>query len=62
LFNTSDPLAVQDTNYGTINIEFSHCDLASVEFDFPTADESGLFTMQRAVDDNVALCEALNME
>ena len=61
-FNASDPLPTQDTNYGTINIEFSHCNLAWVEFDFPSAGESGLFTMQRVVDDNVALCEALKAE
>jgi len=62
LFNSSDPLPVQDTNYGTINIEFSNCNLASVEFNFPTAGESGIFTMQRVVEDNVALCEALGPE
>ena len=58
-FNTSDPLPAQDTNYGTIIIEFSHCNLASVDFDFPAAGESGFFTVQRAVKDNVALCDAL---
>ncbi len=62
LFNSSEPLPVQDTNYGTINIEFSHCNLASVDYDFPSTGESGFFTMQRVVESNVALCEALNTE
>lgn len=58
-FNAADPLATQDTSYGTINIEFSHCNLASVEYDFPGPSLSGSFSMQRVLDDNVGLCEAL---
>jgi len=61
-FNTSNPLPTQDTTYGTITIEFVHCNLAIVEFDFPAAGESGSFTMKRAVDDNVILCEELDAE
>lgn len=59
-FNASDPLATQDTSYGTISIEFWHCNLASVEYDFPGPGLSGSFSMQRVLDDNVGLCEALS--
>jgi probable HAF family extracellular repeat protein len=60
VFNASDPLPTQDTEYGTIDIEFADCKLASVEFDFPSAGEEGSFNIQRVVDSNVALCETLN--
>ena len=60
LFNTSIPTPSQDTNYGTINLEFSDCNLATVDFDFPSAEESGSFTLQRVVESNVPQCEVLN--
>jgi hypothetical protein len=60
-FNSSNPVPTQDTNYGTINIEFSHCNLASVEYDFPDAGASGFFTMTRVVESNVPLCDDLNV-
>lgn len=58
-FNTSDPIAVQDGSYGTIALSFSGCNMASVDFDFPDAGESGSFTMARIVTDNEGLCEEL---
>ena len=58
-FNTSDPIAIQDTGYGTVALRFSDCNMASVDFDFPDTGESGSFTMQRIVTDNVSLCEEL---
>jgi hypothetical protein len=58
-FNTSEPIAAQDTNYGTIAIEFTNCNLASVDFEFPGAGEAGSFTMSRIILDNVPLCEEL---
>jgi choice-of-anchor B domain-containing protein len=61
-FNSSDPLPVQETSYGTINLEFFNCNAALVEFDFPSAGQSGEFNIQRAVDSNLALCEALKGE
>jgi hypothetical protein len=61
-FNASDPLPAQDTEYGTINIEFANCENGNVEFDFPSAGESGTFNILRVVDSNVTLCEALNLD
>jgi glucose/arabinose dehydrogenase len=59
-FNASDPTAAQDTGYGTISIEFWHCNLATVEYDFPGPGLSGAFSVHRVLDDNVGLCEALS--
>ena len=61
-FNSSVPLPEQDTEYGTINVEFINCENGIVEFDFPSAGESGSFNIQRVVDSNVALCETLNSD
>ena len=59
LFNSSDPLPVQDTAYGSMVLEFTNCSEVIVNFDIPSAGESGTFAMGRVLDDNVALCEAL---
>ncbi len=58
-FNSSEPLPTQVTDYGTIILEFEDCENANVEFDFPAAGESGQFDVHRVLEDNVALCEAL---
>ncbi len=58
-FNTSEPMAEQNTDYGIINLEFASCENGSVEYNFPTAGKSGSFTIQRIINSNVALCETL---
>jgi hypothetical protein len=58
-FNSSNPLPVQDTDYGNITLEFSDCSNGSVSFNFPKAGQSGEFAITRTLDDNVALCEEL---
>jgi Ca2+-binding RTX toxin-like protein len=62
VFNNSDPLPVQEKDYGTMIMAFSHCNLASVDFDFPVGGLQGFFTMTRVVESNVPLCEALNTQ
>lgn len=59
-FNASTPIPVQDTNYGTIKLLFKNCTEVLVEFNFPSANESGQVVMHRVVEDNVALCEGLS--
>jgi len=59
MFNAPMPVASQDTDYGTINIEFTDCANAVVEYDFPGAGESGSFAITRLVDSNVAQCLSL---
>ena len=61
-FSESEPLSSQDTDYGTINIEFSNCEDGAVSYTFPLAGLVGSFNIKRALDSNVALCEALNSE
>lgn len=60
-FNAASPVPIQDTNYGTVNIEMTHCNLISVEYDFPSVNESGFFTATRVVESNVPLCDDLNI-
>ena len=40
-FNSPDPVPQQDTSYGTINMDFEHCNSVNVDYDFPNAGESG---------------------
>lgn len=58
-FNTDTPLPTQDTNYGTIVIEFKNCSEGTVTYNFPGVGISGSFPIKRVVNSNVALCEAL---
>jgi len=60
-FNSSSPKPTQDTDYGTVDIEMSNCNLISVEYDFPSANETGSFTATRAIESNVPLCDDLNV-
>ncbi|MBT8062282.1 MAG: hypothetical protein HKO64_04610 [Xanthomonadales bacterium] len=58
IFNDNDPVATQDTNYGTITLEFLTCVEAIMTYDFPSVGLSGTDTLVRAVDDS-ELCEML---
>ena len=60
LFNSPDSAPAQETNYGTLVLEFSDCTQGTVNFDFPAASQSGEFTIRRVLEDNVALCEMLS--
>jgi len=57
LFNSNDPMPEQETDYGTIELEFDGCNAGHVTFDFPSAGQSGEFDITRTLEDNVALCE-----
>jgi hypothetical protein len=59
-FNQSSPLPTQDTEYGTMTLEFTDCSNGSVSFEVPDAGVSGEFTIHRVIDSNVSLCEALS--
>jgi cyclophilin family peptidyl-prolyl cis-trans isomerase len=58
-FNSSTPTPTQDTDYGSITLEFENCSSVKVDFDFPKAEETGSFNAHRVLEDNVALCESL---
>ena len=60
IFNSNDPMAVQQKGYGTITLHFSGCDGASIEYDFPGPGLSGSMEIARAVPTNNTLCLALS--
>ncbi|NNE05583.1 MAG: hypothetical protein HKN15_07670, partial [Xanthomonadales bacterium] len=47
IFNGSDPMPVQDANYGTMTVVFSDCSNGQVTFDFPAPGLSGTFAITR---------------
>jgi plastocyanin len=59
IFNASEPLATQETGYGTITVMFISCNEALLTYNFPAVGLSGQMTLHRVVTDNVALCEML---
>ena len=59
IFNASEPLAAQGTNYGTITVVFTSCNEAIVTYNFPSAGLAGQMGIHRVLESNVALCEAL---
>lgn len=61
-FNSGEPMPMQQTDYGEIVLEFDDCKGGKVTFDFPSANQSGEFAIQRTLEDNVALCEAMATE
>ena len=62
IFNASDPLASQESGYGTITIVFINCNEALLTYDFPGLMLSGKMTLTRVLEDNILLCQALNAE
>jgi hypothetical protein len=58
-FNAAEPQAVQDTNYGTMVLNFSDCASGTVTYDIPSKGLAGSFAIGRVLEDNAALCEAL---
>jgi hypothetical protein len=60
IFNDSDPAAMQQAAYGTITIVFHGCNEATLTYDFPSWGLSGEMTLTRVIDENAAICEALN--
>lgn len=58
IFNDAPPNANSKLD-GTIRLEFSDCDNATVEFDINSADLHGSIPIRRITQDNVPLCEIL---
>jgi len=56
-----DPAPVERvTPYGSYEIEFHDCASATLTYEFPTANLSGVIQLRRVVKDNVLLCESLS--
>ena len=60
VFNDSNPLAEQTSNYGTITIVFINCNEAIMTYNFPSLGLSGEMTLTRVLTSNVESCEALS--
>jgi len=57
IFDTATTITqVQD---GTIILTFEDCNAATVEYNIPSINQSGIVPIQRVASDNIALCEAL---
>lgn len=62
VFNASQPVPVQDTDFGSMVLEFSDCGNGTLTYDFPSVGLSGEFAIERVVASNAALCEALGAD
>jgi hypothetical protein len=52
----SDRPAPQNEYYGTLEIQFSSCNAATVRYEIPSVQMSGEFPLERISDENVELC------
>lgn len=59
VFDSGQPAPVHQPD-GTITIQFSDCTHGEVTYDITSVGLSGVIPVQRIVNDNVALCEALS--
>ncbi len=55
------PTEITEVNDGTVVLNFTDCRNGTVEYDIPSINRHGMVPIQRVVEDNVALCEALNV-
>ena len=62
LFDTTTKIQRTDPpgSDGTILLTFTSCNSGTVEYDIPSINRQGIVPIRRVVDDNIALCEALN--
>ncbi len=47
---------------GTLILTFDNCNSGSIEYDIPSINQQGVVPIQRVVDDNIVLCEALSTD
>jgi hypothetical protein len=60
VFDSAEPPAVTDqAGYGIMTLEFMTCNEGRISYDIPSLGLSGQIPIQRIVEDNIALCEAL---
>lgn len=63
VFDASDPPATTDLDGdGTLTIEFADCSSAFATYEITSLGLSGEIPLQRIVDDNVSVCEALSAQ
>jgi hypothetical protein len=64
LFNNNRPVQNTDPtgSDGTITLTFESCASAVVEYDITSINQQGSVPIQRIANDNIALCESLNLQ
>jgi hypothetical protein len=60
VFDSAEPMPMQESGYGTITITFCDCNHATLMYDFPSLGLTGTIELTRIADDNVAECESIN--
>jgi hypothetical protein len=58
VFDSAEPAADPPVSVGTITIQWTDCNSATLSYDIDAVGQ-GMIPIERVVDDNVALCEAL---
>lgn len=61
-----DPTEVDRTDPpgsdGTITLTFDSCSAGTIEYEIPSINRQGVIPIERVVDDNIVICEALSLE
>ena len=61
-----DPTEVDRTDPpgsdGTITLTFDSCSAGTIEYEIPSINRQGVIPIERVVDDNIMICEALSLE
>jgi DNA-binding beta-propeller fold protein YncE len=60
IFDSGTPAVIRDIDYGTIDIVWSDCENATLDYDIPAVSRSGSINLKRVTNDNVALCQGLS--
>ncbi|MEM1411164.1 MAG: carbohydrate binding domain-containing protein [Pseudomonadota bacterium] len=61
VFDSASPRP-ETVDYGRLTLTFQDCSSAELAYDLPAAERRGRITLQRVVNENIALCEALLAE
>jgi hypothetical protein len=59
VFDSPQPAPLPPSAYGNMTVSFSDCNNGTIDFDLPSVGESGIISVTRVVNDNVADCEEL---
>ncbi len=59
IFDSRTPLVERISDYGTFVLHFTDCHSGTISYDIPAAGLAGEIPIQRVVEDNAALCEAM---
>ena len=61
VFDSAVPAVDPPVKDGTMQLKFSDCSTGEITYNIPSVNLSGEVPIERIVQDNVALCEMLNL-